>query len=820
MRTAPDLASENAALRERLEEAEAVLAAVRSGSVDALVTGAPGSRNVFTLEGAETPYRSFVEAMHEGAARVDALGCILYANEALARLLGRPLKSVIGCVAREMFVPERREEFDGLLRSGKAAGAQRPLELLGADGSGLPALVTVAPLGGTGDIALVASDLRGHERGAEAHALLEQSERSRRALLSLLEDHTRAEQVLRRTNRALKTLSAGNEALVRATDEAGLLQEMVRVLNEIGGYAMGWVGYALDDADKSVEPKVWFGWDPGGLEGRPVSWADNEHGQTPVGRAIRLGQTQLIRDVQAKGATAPWPEFAQATNARVLLALPLRVALGQEPLGVLGLASSEALAFDADEVKLLEELAGDLGYGIGNLRLGVERRVAGNKLEYLAYYDQVTGLPNRAKFHERLERSLRGAERDGSSLAVLMFDIERFRTINETFGRAAGDELLQQVAERFTRQFGDAGSLARFGADHFACVILQAPGRDALARSFEQAYQDLFAVPFQLSVAELRISAKAGVAVFPDDGVNADTLLKGAEAALNRAKSSGERYQFFAREMTERVADNLTLENKLRQGLEKDQFVLHYQPKVDLHSGAIAGLEALIRWQSPELGLVPPMKFIPLLEQTGLILEVGGWALGRAAADHRRWSEAGLKPPRVAVNVSSIQLRQRDFVSRVEQAVMQGVAPVAIDLEITESVIMHEVQATIAKLKEARALGLEIAIDDFGTGYSSLAYLAKLPVQTLKIDRAFISAMLDDANSTTLVQTIISMAHSMRLKVVAEGVETEEQARMLRLLRCDQMQGYLFSKPVPAAAIATMLGEVAARAGQPPQASR
>jgi len=282
-------------------------------------------------------------------------------------------------------------------------------------------------------------------------------------------------------------------------------------------------------------------------------------------------------------------------------------------------------------------------------------------------------------------------------------------------------------------------------------------------------------------------------------------LLGNAEAALKKAKTGGDKFLFYAQKMNERVAENLALENKLRMALEREEFVLHYQPKVDLDSGAVVGLEALIRWQSPELGLVPPMNFIPLLEETGLILEVGSWALRRAAVDHRRWSEAGLKPPRVAVNVSAIQLRQRDFVAVVEQAIIDGVAPTGIDLEITESLIMQDVEATIEKLKLVRALGLKIAIDDFGTGYSSLAYLAQLPVQYLKIDRSFIIKMEKDPNAATLVSTIISLAHSLRLKVIAEGVETEEQAKSLRLLRCNEMQGYLFSKPLPLEQMTSLL---------------
>jgi EAL domain-containing protein (putative c-di-GMP-specific phosphodiesterase class I) len=295
--------------------------------------------------------------------------------------------------------------------------------------------------------------------------------------------------------------------------------------------------------------------------------------------------------------------------------------------------------------------------------------------------------------------------------------------------------------------------------------------------------------------------------MFPEDGNDAELLLKHAEAALYKAKATGEKYLFYTQHMNDRTAGTLILENKLRQALEREEFVLYYQPKISLDTGGIASVEALIRWKSPELGLVPPAQFIPLMEETGLILDVGIWALRKAAQDHRHWLEAGLDAPRVAVNVSAIQLRKRDFVLTVQQALEHGVAPTGIDLEITESVVMEDIQDNIEKLKAIRDLGMSIAIDDFGTGYSSLAYLTKLPVETLKIDRSFICTMLDEPDTMTLVSGIISLAHSLRLKVVAEGVETEEQADALRALRCEQMQGYLFSKPLPLEEMTLLLGK-------------
>jgi EAL domain-containing protein (putative c-di-GMP-specific phosphodiesterase class I) len=321
--------------------------------------------------------------------------------------------------------------------------------------------------------------------------------------------------------------------------------------------------------------------------------------------------------------------------------------------------------------------------------------------------------------------------------------------------------------------------------------------------------------PFRLDDAVLRIAAKIGVALFPGDGSDPDTLLKSAEAALKRAKASGERYLFYTQEMTDRMAGKPSLENQLRLALDKGEFVLHYQPKVSLASGNVIGAEALIRWNDPSTGLVPPGRFIPILEETGLIYEVGRWALRQAIADSLRWRAAGFAPMRIAVNMSPLQLRNRGFTAEVAQALaVDPLAAQGLELEITESVIMEDVKHGIASLQAMRAMGLTIAIDDFGTGFSSLSHLARLPVDSLKIDRSFVIDMTLTPAGLALVSTIISLAHALRLKVVAEGVETEEQSRLLRLLNCDAMQGFLISKPVPAEAFeSTFLRAPAVRAG-------
>ena len=438
-----------------------------------------------------------------------------------------------------------------------------------------------------------------------------------------------------------------------------------------------------------------------------------------------------------------------------------------------------------------------------------ERVMFEKRLARLAYYDSLTGLPNRRLFHDRLGQAIERARRDGKLVGILFLDLDHFKDINDTLGHLFGDLLLQETANRLARTLRQTDFVAlsdrneanyfvaRQGGNEFS-VLLDGVHRAQDTANVARRILEALARPFDLDGNEIVASACIGIAVYPLDGKDADSLRKGAGSAMHHAKQQGRNgYQYYNAVMNTRALEKLALESHLRKALERDEFALHYQPKVDLENGNIAGAEALLRWISPERGLVPPAQFIPMLEEAGMIVEVGAWALRKAVADHLRWHDQGLPAPRVSVNVSAIQLRQEDFVAVLAHAIKDGAARPGIDLEITESLVMHDIESNIAKLKAVRDLGMDIAIDDFGTGHSSLAYLAKLPLQTLKIDRSFIITMLDNADAATLVRTIISLAHSLRLIVVAEGVETEEQAKMLRLLRCDQMQGYLFSKPLP-----------------------
>jgi len=591
--------------------------------------------------------------------------------------------------------------------------------------------------------------------------------------------HEQAERSVRRLTRLYAVLSGINSAIIRIRDRQELMAEACRIATTHGRFVMAWLGI-VDRAAMAVKPVAWAGNVGDYFEAAPPSLAETAPGgRNLVGCAVRELRPMVSNDV------ANGPGLAER-GIKSVAVVPLVV--GGEPIGILALYAAEAGAFDDDEMRLLIDLAGDVS-------LALEHIDKANRLQFLAYYDPLTGLANRNLFLERLEQRVIAARKAERKVAVSIVDVERFKAINDAFGRRAGDELLRRIAERIQSSGPDATRVARIGADHFAIVSADLEDVEDMGRLTEQRLSACFSAPFRCEGQDLRISARVGIALFPDDGDDAEALFANAEAAVKKAKETGERYLFFAPAMTSRIHERLSLENKLRQALEKEEFVLHYQPKVNVLDRRIVGLEALIRWRSAELGLVPPAAFIPLMEATGLVLQAGAWALKRASLDHHLLRQLHAEPPRIAVNVSAVQLRQRDFVATVEQATSAS-APVGIDLEITESLAMEDVTATIAKLEALRSLGINVAIDDFGTGYSSLGYLAKLPIQSLKIDRSFIAATPGDRNAATLIATIISLAHALHLTVTAEGVETEEQVELLRRLRCDEMQGYVFSKPL------------------------
>ncbi len=597
-----------------------------------------------------------------------------------------------------------------------------------------------------------------------------------------------AEQKMRRMSRVFEFLSSINALIVRVSSADDLFREACRLAVEVGAYRLAWIGVINADASHGALA-AWHGGSASLVSKiRLTRLAGLPDSDRLCCRALRSQQAVISNDIENDPAMLGLREDLLACGLRSQASFPLII--NQQAIGVLTLNSGQIDAFDEQEVKLLLELAGDIAFALDHIQKG-------ERLNYLAYFDTLTGLANNSLLTERIEQGLAAAQAEQQILALVVLDIERFKDVNHVFGRHGGDALLRQLSERLGEQMGTRAQLARIGADHFAILLPDVRGVAELGRLLAEQYRLWFEPPFMLDGQALQISAKLGVAVYPADGQDARTLLRNAEAAVRLCKTSTERMLFYDPRAGQLVAEKLAFETQLRRALEREEFVLHYQPKVDVDTRHLCGVEALIRWNSSELGLVPPLRFIGLLEETGLIVPVGLWALRRAARHHCSWNELGLAAPRIAVNVSAVQLREPDFVSKVATILRQAGQPHGLDIELTESLIMEDVEATIDKLQALRELNMHLSIDDFGTGYSSLAYLSKLPANILKIDRAFINTMLEEPANMTLVATMISMAHSLRLKVVAEGVETEEQAKILRLLRCDQMQGYLVSRPIP-----------------------
>jgi diguanylate cyclase (GGDEF)-like protein/PAS domain S-box-containing protein len=599
-------------------------------------------------------------------------------------------------------------------------------------------------------------------------------------------DRKEAEARIQHLNRVYAVLSGINSLLLRVQDRYKLLDQACRVAVEKGQFRFAWCGW-LDARVREFRGAAWAG------DNDRLALLLHENigmaasAENAIGAALASQQPQICNDIENDALLEPCRDELVAHGYQGLVALPLIIA--GAPVGCLVLVTAEYGFFDETEMCLLVELAGDISFALDYLGKA-------EKLNYLAYYDVLTGLANRTLFHERLAMHVNTATRGETQLALVIVQVERFETISDTLGKHAADQLFREAAQRFVRCVGHAEDVARIGPDQFAAVILDIKRESDVVLAIEEWWSEWLNSPFEVEGNELRLSANAGVALFPIDGSDADTLLRHAQAALKKAKATGDPYLFYTRHLSERGSANLALENKLRRALENEEFVLHYQPKVELETRRMKGVEALIRWQDPQTGLVPPAQFIPLMEETGIIADVGAWVLRQACLDRSKWLERGLNAPRVAINVSTVQLRRKDLVHLVKAALGGAGSEAGLDIEVTESLIMQDVVDNIAKLIAIRDLGVRIAIDDFGTGYSSLGYLAKLPVESLKIDRSFITSMLDDPSAMTLVSTIISLAHSLRLEVVAEGVESEEQAKILRLVRCDQMQGYLISKPL------------------------
>ncbi|HTW85021.1 MAG TPA: EAL domain-containing protein [Candidatus Sulfotelmatobacter sp.] len=605
-------------------------------------------------------------------------------------------------------------------------------------------------------------------------------------------ERVQAAQHLLRVSRVRDLQAAVNSAIVRTAEPASLCREACRIASDVGGFPLAAV-ITVGDAEAGPTLEA----SSGGYEYDRVLFrvrealADPKGARSVIAASLRAGAAAVANDLTDPNTINAEAPALLASGVRAFGSFPFRIDASRSGLLILGAAERDF--FNTEEVELVTGLANNLGFA---LELAAKR----GHLDYLANYDPVTDLPNRALALRLLEREIVAARRAGDRLGVLVFDLYQFANVNTTLGDTAGDTLLRDVAQRLRERVGPTRA-ARLAGDRFVVIYPGPQAVEDVANALSPQGVELFAEPFLVGGRDLRVTARAGCSVYPEDGAEAEELVQHAEAALQSARAAEVAHRFYAPELDARLRYRFDLEARLRRAVDANEFELHYQPKVRLADRGVTGVEALLRWRDPQReGLVSPAEFIPILEETGLIVEVGRWAIAEAARQHAAWSRAGLRAPRVAVNVSVEQIRAGTVLDDVRCAIAKS-GSAGIDLEVTESGVMGNIGEAIAVLGAIRELGVGIAIDDFGTGYSSLAYVFRLPITSFKIDRSFVSGMTADANMVSIVSTMISLGRDLGLGVVAEGVETEEEAKLLRLLRCEEMQGFLAARPMPAEAL-------------------
>ncbi len=516
-----------------------------------------------------------------------------------------------------------------------------------------------------------------------------------------------------------------------------------------------------------------------------------------VGQVHQTGRPQWWVDL----ATEPKfmrTEGAERVGLKTGFAFPLLV--GSEIGAVLEFFTTERRDIDDELLEVMSQIGTQLGRVL-------ERKRAQEALEVMSCTDAVTRLPNRVLFSDRLSQAIGSARRQGHEVGILYLNLDRFQFINDTMGHDRGDELLRMVAERLATCVRDGDTVGRLGGDEFTILLPDLQEAPEVTVMAEEILASLNR-PFVLDGHEFVVTPSIGIATFPADGRDAAELVRNAAAAMHRAKSQRNEFQRYSPVMNGSSSEKLLLEQELRKAIERRELLVHYQPQVSLKTRRIVGAEALVRWQHPELGLVSPAKFIPLAEETGLIVPITEWVLRTVCEQGQRWKREGYEPVRLSVNLSGCHFRRQNLVRMVEHVLRQtGFDPRYLELELTESILMEDVEETIATLKELRALGIHFSIDDFGTGYSSLSYLKRFPIQNLKIDRSFVLGIGSGEEDRSIVTAIIALAHSLQLQVTAEGVEDDSQLTFLAEKGCDMVQGYLFSKPVPAEAFRYLLSE-------------
>ncbi|HEU4530223.1 MAG TPA: EAL domain-containing protein [Steroidobacteraceae bacterium] len=709
------------------------------------------------LRGSEERFRSIVETSVDWIWEIDAKGQHVFCNPSAEAILGFSRGELLWRMRPEHIHPEDQARFAQVF----------------AD--------CVASQSGWRGLVLRWRDADGATRWLESNAVACLDERGVltgfRGVDRDVTDRRRDEERIRRLSRVHAMLSNTNSTIVRVRDRDELLREACRIAVTHGRYVVAWAG--IVDA-RSGELTC------AACTGTGCEFFD-EAREALLTRAVRSRQTVVLDRRHGVDAGGQLRRELATHGLSGAAALPLLI--GDEVVGVFALAGDAAQLFDEGEVKLLEELAGDLAFAMQSIRQEAH-------LSYLAKYDSLTHLANRELFLTRLQQFIDAAAR-GTVIAVVLFDVDRLSLINHTLGRHRGDQVLRQVAERLRAQFPDGVRCGYLGGGLYAVAFPGLANETSAYELHDWFDAHVLAEPFLGPDAEMRVAGHIALALHPADGSNASALLGSAEIAMRNAKQSGERVSFSSPLLNARVARRLSLESRLRQALEREEFTVELQPKVGIASSAVVGFEALLRWNGGADGMaIAPETFVPVLEETGLIEPVGLWVIRHVSALEAQWRALG-HTTRIAVNVCARQLGRPDFARHLRDALdARYLDTPGIDLEITESALLDDIDASVRLLEEIRELGPRIAIDDFGTGYSSLNQLVRLPIDTLKIDRSFVATMSEDPNVMAVVATIASLADALGLNTIAEGVETSPQLARLRELGCREYQGFLFSPPL------------------------